>query len=423
VVLQGRDTERARLAALVERARSGQAAVLVVLGEPGVGKSALLQDLVLTQQAAADVAGMRVLRTDGVESESPLPFAALYRLLRPVLHFERLPVPQARALRVAFGQQEGSSAEPFLVGVATLSALTEAAENGLVVCVVDDAQWLDTASADALLFAARQLQADPVAIVFAARDAQANRGTGGASFNPDGLPVMRLGGLDDDAARQLLVERAGEALPEEVGDRLVRETGGNPLALLELPTGLTAGQLRGTAPLPRQLLLTAGVERAFLDRCRRLPEPVQTLLLVAAADDTGRVATVQRAVGHYGVEARAWMEAEQSGLLSVEGDVVAVRHPLVRSAVYQAATSFERRRAHRALAEALINDPDRATWHRAAAADGPDEGLAGALALAGARAEQRGGYVAAAAAYERAAELTADEAVRAARLFFAARNA
>jgi len=193
-----------------------------------------------------------VLRTDGVESESPLPFAALYRLLRPVLRFERLPVPQARALRVAFGQEEGSPAEPFLVGVATLSALTEAAEDGLVVCVVDDAQWLDTASADALLFAARQLQADPVAIVFAARDAQAgpqaSPGTGVGSFSPDGLPVMRLGGLDDDAARRLLAEHAGEALPDEVSDRLVRETGGNPLALLELPAGLTAGQLRGTAP-------------------------------------------------------------------------------------------------------------------------------------------------------------------------------
>jgi predicted ATPase len=179
--------ERARLAALADHARSGQAAVLAVLGEPGVGKSALLQDLVSSQQAAADVAGVRVLRTHGVESESPLPFAALHRLLRPVLRLERLPVPQARALRVAFGQEEGSSVEPFLVGVATLSALTEAAEDGPVLCVVDDAQWLDTASAGALLFAARQLQADPVAIVFAARDTQTSHGPGNGigagSFN------------------------------------------------------------------------------------------------------------------------------------------------------------------------------------------------------------------------------------------------
>ena len=356
-----------------------------------------------------------------------MPFAALHRLLRPVLRLERLPVPQAHALRVAFGQEEGSSVEPFLVGVATLLALTEGSEERPVVCVVDDAQWLDAASGDALLFAARQLQADPVAIVFAARDTQTSRGTGNGigvgSFNPDGLPVMRLGGLDDDAARRLLVERAGEALPGEVSDRLVRETGGNPLALLELPTGLTAGQLQGTVPLPPQLPLTAVVERAFLDRCRRLPGQVQTLLLVAAADDTGRVATVQQAASRCGVQARAWAEAEQSGLLHVAGDVVAVRHPLVRSAVYQAATSFQRRRAHRALAEALTDDPDRTTWHRAAAADGPDAGLAGALDLAGARAEHRGGYAAAAAAYERAAELTVDEAARAARLFLAARNA
>ena len=273
MVLQGRDTERARLAALVERARSGQAGVLVVLGEPGAGKSALLQDLASAQQAAADVAGTRVLRTHGIESESPLPFAALHRLLRPVLRLERLPDPQARALRVAFGQEEGSSAEPFLVGVATLSALTDAAEDGPVVCVVDDAQWLDTASADALLFAARQLQADPVTIVFAARDTQASRGNGigVASFNPEGLPVMRLGGLDDDAARRLLFERAGEALPDEVSDRLVRETGGNPLALLELPAGLTTGQLRGTAPLPPRLL--ASGRRCAAPPTRRSPWP------------------------------------------------------------------------------------------------------------------------------------------------------
>ena len=266
-------------------------------------------------------------------------------------------------------------------------------------------------------------------MVFAARDTQTSRGTGNGigagSFNPDGLPVMRLGGLDDDAARRLLFERAGEALPDEVSDRLVRETGGNPLALLELPTGLTAGQLQGTAPLPSQLPLTAGLERAFLDQCRLLTRAGTD----AAAGDgrrrhrTGRDPAAGRR-DQSGVQARAWVEAEQSSLLSVEGDVVAVKHPLVRSAVYQAATSLERRQAHRALADALLSDdPDRATWHRAAAADGPDEGLAGALGLAGARAEQRGGYVAAAAADERAAELTIDEAARAARLFAAARNA
>jgi len=421
-VLLGRERERAELAALVERARAGRAGVLVVLGEPGVGKSALVHDLVSAQQAAPAAEAARVLRTAGVESESPLPFAALHRLLRPVVNFERLPVPQARALRVAFGLEDGPTVEPFMVGMATLSALTDAAEGGPVVCVVDDAHWLDSASADALLFAARQLDADPVVMVFAARNTGGDAAAG--AFRPQGLPVLELGGLDEGAARQLLGQRSGELLPGEVADRLVRGSGGNPLALLELPTTLSADQLYGAAPLPQQLTLTAGVERAFLDRCRRLSEEVQTLLLVAAADDTGRVDTMRAAASRLGVQAAAWEEAERSGLLTVTGDVAAVRHPLVRSAVYQAATSFERRHTHRALADALRDgDPDRATWHRASAADGPDRDVADALHQVGVRAEQRGGYVAAAAAFERAAALTVNESVRAARLFAAARNA
>lgn len=338
-----------------------------------------------------------------------------------MVSFERLPVPQARALRVAFGLEDGPPVEPFLVGVATLSALTDAAaEAGPVLCVVDDAQWLDSASADALLFAARQLAADPVVMVFAARytagDADA--------FRPQGLPVLELGGLDGGAARQLLVERRAELLSGEVADRLVRDSGGNPLALLELPTALSADQLYGSAPLPQRLTLTAAVERAFLSRCRRLSEEAQSLLLVAAADDTGRVDTLRTAASRLGVRPAAWEESERSGLLIVTGDVAAVRHPLVRSAVYQAATSFERRQAHLALAVALrAGDPDRATWHRAAAADGPDRDVADALHLVGVRTEQRGGYVAAAAAFERAAALTVDEPARATRLFAAARNA
>jgi DNA-binding CsgD family transcriptional regulator len=356
-----------------------------------------------------------------VESESPLPYAALLRLLRPVSTFDRLPAPQARALRVAFGLEDGPAVEPFLVGVATLSVLTEAAEVGApVLCVVDDAQWLDSASSDALLFAARQLSADPVAVVFAARTGEA----GGAGFAPTGLPVLQLGGLDDETARQLLDERSGRPLPGEVADRLIRDTGGNPLALLELPTGLSPAQLHGRAPLPHHLALTAGVERAFLDRCRRLSEQVQTLLLVAAADATGRVDTVRQAAGVLGVEPSAWRDAERSGLLTVTGEVVAVRHPLVRSAVYQAATSFERRQAHRALADAVgSDDPDRATWHRASAVDGPDTDVADALHQVAVRAERRGGHVAAADAFERAAALTTNEPDRATRLFGAARTA
>ena len=419
-MLHGREPERAHLAALVEQARAGTGAALVLLGEPGVGKSALLHDLTTAHDDTTGGA-VRVLRTSGVESESPLPYAALHRLLRTVTDFTRLPTPQARALRIAFGLEDGPTVEPFLVGVATLSLLTDTADTGRpLLCVVDDAHWLDSASADALLFAARQLAADPVAMVFAARTAE----TSGTAFAPQGLPILEIRGLDDYAAHQILDGRGGDPLPGEVAERLVRETGGNPLALLELPTGLSPAQLHGHAPLPQQLTLTAGVERAFLDRCRRLPSQVQTLLLVAAADATGRVAMVQQAAATLGVGQDGWDDAERSGLLIITGDTMAVRHPLVRSAVYQAATSFEQRQAHRALAQAVgAEDPDRATWHRAAAADGPDSDVADALHDVAVRAEQRGGHLAAADAFERSAALTVDEADRATRLFGAARTA
>ncbi|WP_426595683.1 helix-turn-helix transcriptional regulator [Cellulomonas sp. McL0617] len=420
-MLHGRERERAQLAALVEGARAGTSGALLVLGEAGVGKTALIGALTTADQEDDSDRAVRVLRTAGVESESPLPYAALHRLLRPVIDLNRLPAPQARALGVAFGLQDGPVVEPFLVGVATLSVLTTAATPDVpVLCLVDDAHWLDSASADALLFAARQLSADPVAMVFAVRTGEA----GGLPFSAHGLQVLTLSGLDDDAARQLLDERRGATLPAEVADRLVRDTGGNPLALLELPTGLSLGQLAGQEPLPQRLTLTAGVERAFLDRCRRLSEQVQTLLLVAAADATGRASTVRRAAATLGVDETAWQDAERSGLLTATGNGVAVRHPLVRSAVYQAATSFEQRQVHRALADAVrTEDPDRATWHRAAAADGPDTDVADALHDVAVRAEMRGGYAAAADAFERSAALTLSEADRAMRLYRAARTA
>jgi DNA-binding CsgD family transcriptional regulator len=412
-VLHGRDIELARLVALIEDARDGRAGSVVVHGEPGVGKSALLTEVLST------VSDVRVLRTQGLESESPLAFAALHRLLRPVLGLiERLPGPQANALRVAFGQQAGT-VEPFLVAVATLSMLTEAAEEQPVVCVVDDAHWLDAASADALLFATRRLEADRVAMVFAARD------TDDRMFAPEGVTSLRLRGLDAASVRALLAEVVPVVVSVEVSDRLIAETGGNPLALVELPTGLSDAQLDGTAPLPPQLMLTAGVERVFLDRSRRLSDPAQTLMLVAVADDTGQLATVQHAAAAIGAGPDAVAEAERSGLLVVSGDTVTVRHPLVRSAVYQAATGLERRKAHRALADALdgLEDFDRATWHRAAAVDGPDDNLVAALDQVGAQAESRGGYGAAADAHERAADLTVDPHGRAGRQLAAARNA
>jgi hypothetical protein len=310
--------------------------------------------------------------------------------------------------------------QPFLVALATLSMLTEAAEDTPLLCVIDDAQWLDQATADAVLVASRRLGADRVAVVFAARDGE------GRTFAPDDVPSVTLAPLTGEAAGALITEAAGTTVPDEIADRLMTQAAGNPLALVELPTALCGEQLAGAAPMPAQLHLTAGMERVFLDRCRRLPPPVQTLLLVAAADDSGQVATVRRAAAVLDVDPSALDAAERSGLLVVDGDgSVAVRHPLVRSAVYQAATSMERREAHRALAEAFdpSHDPDRHAWHRAAAVDSPDEAVVADLDAAGARAERRGGYAAASAAYQRAAELTAGEQPRAAHLYAAARTA
>jgi DNA-binding CsgD family transcriptional regulator/tetratricopeptide (TPR) repeat protein len=403
-VLVGREPERALLAALVEAARHGSAGSLVVRGEPGVGKSALLDEVALQAGDAS------VLRTQGLEVEAPLAFAALHRLLRPLARLrEELPVPQARALRVALGEDEGPSVEPFLVGVATLSLLTAAAEENLVLCVVDDAHWLDPATAGALLFCARRLGADRVAMVFSAREGAWE------NFAPQGIDEMVLTGLDPDAARALLAIHLDDAPAEEVTRRLILETRGNPLALVELPGELTPAQLRGSESLPAQLHLTAHVEQTFLDRSRRLPRPVQSVLLLAAADDTGELHVLRHAAGGLGVEESAVEAALDSGLLVGDTTSFSVRHPLVRSAVYQAATGRDRRRAHRALADALAGsgNTDREAWHRAFAADGPDAELVVALENVGSRALRRGGYAAALEAYQRATALSSDPAQRA----------
>lgn len=413
-MLVGRERESGRLAALLEQARHGSAGSVVVRGEPGVGKSALLEALV------ADAGGALVLRTQGLEVEAPLAFAALHRLLRPVMRLrDGLPTPQARALRVAFGEEDGPSIEPFLVAVATLSVLTAAAEEQTVLCVVEDAHWLDPATADALLFCARRFGADRVLLVLSARDSIAT------PFRPDGIDELVLAGLEPDAARVLLEQRLGAVPAPEVTGRLILETGGNPLALLELPAELSTDQLGGSAPLPTQLHLTTRVEQAFLDRSRQLPAPEQTVLLLAAADDTGDLPVLRAAASDLGVDEQALEAAVASGLLYVDGGVVHVRHPLVRSALYQAATGEERRRVHRALAEALSGrgDADRAAWHLASAADGPDPDVVAALELAGSRAERQGAYVSALAAYDRAAALTTATPQRAALTLAAARNA
>ena len=369
----------------------------MVRGLPGVGKSALLAD------AAGRASGMWVLRVRGVESESPLAFAALHRLLRSVLpHLDALPGPQARALRIAFGVEEGPDADRFRVFLATLSLLAEAAVHIPVLAVVDDAQWLDDASSAALLFAARRVQDEPVGLLFAARDGDVRR------FDAADVPEVAVGALDSAAAADLLAERAGAPVPVEVAHRLVARTGGNPLALVELAEAVPREALTGAAPLPAKLPVTEGVERAFLDRVRELPSPAQALLLVAAADESGRLATIREAAAGLGATEQALDAVERSGLVQVRDGQLELRHPLVRSAVYGAATSGERRRAHAALAAALPaeQDTDRRAWHRAAAATGPDETVAVELDRAAERARGRGGQEAAAAALERAAELT-----------------
>ncbi|HEY3437394.1 MAG TPA: AAA family ATPase, partial [Actinotalea sp.] len=363
-MLHGRDAERVRLTALVEGAGEARAGALVLHGEPGSGKTALLDD------AVAGAVGVRVLRVQGLESESPIAFGALHRLLRPLLrHLDGLPAPQARALGVALGQRDGEGVDPFLVGLATLSVLTEAADERPVLVVVDDAHWLDPASADALLFAARRLDADRLAILFAVRDGAAT------PLAHDGVPSLHVGRLDEAAARAVLQDSAGAGIAADVAERLLHQSGGNALALVELATGLSPEQLAGEAPTPAHLPLTADMERVFLDRARRLPLQVQQFLLVAAADDSGRIDTVRRAAALLGLDGAVSEQAETSGLLVAEGEHLRVRHPLVRSAIYQAATSQERRAAHRAIAAAMDGqgEPDRQAWHGAAAAEGPDE--------------------------------------------------
>jgi DNA-binding CsgD family transcriptional regulator len=413
-VLYGRDAERAEIGALLDAARDSRSGALILRGEPGIGKTALLED-------ARDRAGdMHVLTARGVESESELPFAALDQLVRPTLsHVDQLPTPQAAALRGALGLEDGAADQPFLVFAACLSLLSEMAERRPVLCLVDDAHWLDSASADGLLFVARRLGAEGIAMLFAARDGDVR------GFDAADIPSLILEGLDAEAATTLLSRAAGEAAPS-VRERLIEHTRGNALALVELPSALSQAQLEGEEPLPEALPLTRQVESIFLERVRRLPDDAQRLLLLAAADDAEDAALVTRAAKFVGVGPGALDVSEQAGLLSVHGNRIEFRHPLVRSAVYEAATSNERRAAHRALAAALVTEDeqaDRRAWHLAASVLEHDEEAVRALEEAAARAEERAGYIAAARALARAAELSADGAARGRRLVGAARAA
>src|SRR3954447_10139652 len=407
-MLRGRRNERYALDRRLQRVRAGESSVLVLRGEAGIGKTALLGDI------ADRASGCRIVRVAGVDSEMELAFAGLHQLCAPMLDgLDRLPGPQRDALRVAFGLQDGAPSR-FLVALGVLSLLAEAAESEPLVCLVDDVQWLDRASVQALAFVARRLLAERIALVFAVRDPHdVNELTG--------LPELVVRGLADDDARRLLASAMPGRLDEHVRDQIVAETRGNPLALLELPRGLTPAGLAGGFGFPDARPLASRVEEAFVQRVRALPRATQLLLLVAAAEPVGDVSLLWRAAERLGIRGSASKPAEEAALIDV-GIRVRFRHPLVRSAVYRAASAEDKRDVHRALAEATDAeaDPDRRAWHRARAVVGADEEVAGELERSAERARARGGAAAAAAFLERAAELTPDPAGRGARALAAA---
>ena len=392
---------------LLDTARDGRGGVLVVHGDPGAGKTALLEYAV---EAGHD---FRVVRTSGVEGEMELDYAALQQLCSPLLEFiERLPGPQRDALGVAFGLGGGKAPSPFLVGLAVLGLLSEAAERRPVLCLVDDAQWLDGASGAALAFVARRLLAERIVLAFSTRE----MGSGLARF-----PQMRVDRLGRRDARALLESVLVARLDDSVLERLVAETGGNPLALLELPRGLTPAQLAGGFGLPAALPLAAGIEQSFSRRLARLPRDARRLLLLAAAEPLGDTALLWRSARELGIPEAAASTVESDGLLTLDG-AARFRHPLVRSAVYGSAEPNERREVHRALADATDPelDPDRRAWHRAQATSVPDEEVAAELERSAGRAQARGGLAAVAAFLERAAALTPEPTHRARRLLAAA---
>jgi DNA-binding CsgD family transcriptional regulator len=407
--LRDRLTEREALEKLLNDARNGRSAVLVVRGEAGVGKSALLRTVV------DEASGFQVAQIAGVESEMELPFAGLHQLCAPMLaRLDGLPPPQERALRVALGLASGDPPDRFLVALGALTLIAEIAEERPFLCFVDDAQWLDDASRQVLGFIARRLLAEPVAMVFAVRSPSQD-------VELAGLPELLLDGLDDEHARGLLETVIPGRLDERVRDRIVAETRGNPLALLELPRGLPASQLAGGFGVPELVPLSGRIEDSFLRRIEELPDETRLLLLVAAAEPVGEPALMWRAATRLGIPGTAVEPAAQAGLLDV-GAQVRFRHPLVRSTVYRSASDLDRRTAHHALADVTdaALEPDRRAWHRAHATRGPDDDVAEELEQSAERAQARGGLAAAAAFLGRAAELTDDPARRAERMLAAA---
>jgi hypothetical protein len=409
VTLVGRRGECEALDRVLADVLAGESRVTVLRGEAGVGKSALLGYL------SERVAGWRVARAVGVESEMELAYSGLHQLCAPMLdQLDQLPVPQRDALATVFGRSAGPVPDRFLVGLATLTLFAEVAEEQPLVCIVDDAQWLDQASAQILGFVSRRLLAERIALVFAAR-------TGSSDDILAELPAMSIRPLGISDARALLLDNVLGPLDAAVSDQIVAESHGNPLALLELPRTWSAVDLAGGFGMPKRQPVTGKIEQSYARRILQLPSDTQLLVLAAAAESLGDPVLLQRAAETLGVDMAAADAAADAGLLDV-GVRVEFGHPLVRSAAYRAATSDDRHRVHRALAAATDpeTDPDRRAWHRAQAAEGPDEEVAAELERSATRARARGGISASAAFLERAVELTPDSSRRAVRALAAA---
>src|SRR5919112_727158 len=410
--LRGRQRELGRLLSLFREASAGRGATLVVRGEPGIGKTALMAE------ALREASGLQVLRAVGAEFEMELPYAALHALCAPVLDSAAaLPSPQRAALEAAFGIRDAGPPDALLVGLAVLGLLSECGQQQTVACVIDDSQWLDEASSHALLFAARRIESERVAVIFSMRE-DAGR------HNLAVLPELWLEALSDEEAVLLLESEIHVQMDERIRNRIIAEARGNPLALLELPRTAGCLEVAGGFAVSELRATASQIEDSFVWRMAELPPETQLLLVVAAAEPLGDPTLLWSAVRRLGILPGAVAPAEAAGLLEIDRQV-RFRHPLVRSAIYGAVPLDERRLAHDVLAQATdpTSDPDRRAWHRAQAAQGPDEPTAAQLEQSAGRAQARGGLAAAAAFTERAAELTPDPARRAARMLSAARIA
>ena len=402
-----REAELETLDRLLSDVRAGESRALIVHGDPGVGKTALLDYL------AQQPSDCRVLRAVAIESEMELAFAGLHQMCGPIMeHSELLPGPQRDALRITFGISEGPAPDRFLLGLAVLSLLSEVAEKRPLICLVDDHQWLDRASAQVLAFVARRLGTESIGLVFATRV---------RSPELAGLQHLLIAGLPDRDARALLDSVLPGPVDSRVRDRIVAETRGNPLALLELTRGMTGEELAGGFGLPPTSPLTGTIEDSFRRRIEAMPEDTRRLLVLAAADPVGDPVLLWQAAKLLGLDPGAAGPTTGADLIDF-GARVSFRHPLVRSAVYWSASAPERQQSHRAIAEVTDKqlDPDRRAWHQSQAARGLDEGIASDLEVSASRAQARGGLAAAAAFLERSAMLTPDPGRRAGRALGAA---